>query len=76
MELTHVEKVLSASIRWIELVNDEKVTMKAEFKTELELNKYRKKEIEAKKNLYKILGMSIQVEYEKGYDCYEDLSLN
>ncbi|MBK5243361.1 hypothetical protein [Clostridium sp.] len=71
MKLTHVEKVNSYMLAWTE----NKVRMTKKFNTEDELYKFRKDEIEPNKKL-KILGMSIDVEFEKGYDCYEDLSLN
>jgi len=68
--MTHVIKVNWVSIKW----SESSVIKTKKFDTQTELNKFRKN-LELKSD-FKLIGESRDVEYEKGYDCYENLELN
>ena len=69
--MENIKNIISVSIKWSELINNKVIIKAMDFKTLLELKKFRTLLIKST-NFYKIIGESWNVEYIDGYDPYWD----
>lgn len=68
-------KVLGTSIKWSDMHDDRIVIKSKNFRTQNELDIFRKNLIKSN-NFNKIIGVSLNVEYPIGYDCYAEENKN